>query len=117
MLDIHKDLHGDISQDLERYSHERSVDQFVQFFQEWGMDISRARTEKLVDHLEGFSCAQTIPATRPTGSTQPTVQPSQVGRSSWGGWLLGAGVLIPSVTAVCYGLRMRSRRRRIEAGE
>ena len=117
MLDIHKDLHGDISRDLAPYSHKRSVDQFVQFFQEWGMDIPRARTEKLVDHLEGFSCAQTIPATHPTGSTQPIVQPGKAGSGSWEGWLLGAGLLIPSVTAVCYGLRKRSRRRRVDAGE
>lgn len=108
MLDIHEDLSGDISQDLEPYSHERSVDQFVQFFQEWGMDISRARTERLVGHLEGFSCAQVTPARPPTGSAQPTAKP---GRSAWGGWLLGAGVLIPTVTAVGYGLRKRSRRR------
>jgi hypothetical protein len=117
MLDIHEDLSGDISQDLEPYSHERSVDQFVKFFQEWGMDIFRARTERLVDHLEGFSCAQTIAATRPTGSTQPIVQPGQADRSSWGGWLLGAGVLIPAITAICYGLRKQSRHWRVDAGE
>ncbi len=117
MLDIHEDLYGDISQNLQPYSHERSLDQFVQFFREWGMDISRARTEKLVDHLERFSCAQTFPATRPTGSTQSIIQPDPTGRSSWASWLLGVGVLIPAATAVCYRLRRRSRRRRVEAEE
>jgi penicillin V acylase-like amidase (Ntn superfamily) len=117
MLDIHEDLSGDISQDLDPYSHSRSVEHFVQFFREWGMDVSRARTEKLVDHLEGFSCAKAAPAARPSGPTKYAVQPVQAGNGSWGGWLLGVGVFIPAATAVWYVLRKRSRRWRVEAGE
>jgi hypothetical protein len=58
MLDIHEDLQGDISQAFEPYSHERSVDQFAQFFKAWQMDVSWDDVQDLVQHLEAFPCGE-----------------------------------------------------------
>lgn len=114
MLDIQENLTGDISQQLEPYSHERSVEHFVQFFDEWNMDVSREATEGLVWHLEAFSCAEgavppieVLPSPPKPGAVRATDE-------AWGagdghGWLrlLAVGTFVPAVAVVWYVARRR----------
>ena len=121
MLDIHA-LSGDISDRLESYSHERSVEQFVLFFDAWGMDISRDRTEALLRRLEAFACAS--PDEQPAKPVPPDPGSTLAGgpvdpgpgkeRSAvpWP-WLLVAGAFIPFALAVWYVARPRSNQPRV----
>lgn len=109
MLDIHASLVGDISDSLEPYSHERSVEHFVQFFEAWGMDIPPDRTEALVQRLEAFPCAnpeerQTLPVPpEPSDILAGRIvdpQPSPAGHGPWTVWLLAAVLFIPASAAI-----------------
>jgi choloylglycine hydrolase len=125
MLDIHEDLSGEVSRQLDPYSHERSVEHFCQFFDEWGLDISRNRTERLVQHLEGFACAvgqgaatvaDAAPTTVAPGAASPAERAAldgastgghEVARGSWWVWLLAGGLFVPAAAAVWYVARRR----------
>ena len=108
MLDIHEDLSGDISHRLEPYSNKRSVEHFVQFFDVWGLDISRDRTEALVQHLEAFPCAD--PDERPVEQAPETTSAAQrdpEGRRSPWPWLLAGGAFVPVAAAFWFVARRR----------
>jgi penicillin V acylase-like amidase (Ntn superfamily) len=114
MLDIHGNLAGDISQDFEPYSHKRTVEHFVQFFEEWNLDVSRETTEGLVRHLEAFSCAEgaedpseVLPSPPKAGAAGAAAEPRAAGGGP--GWLglIAAGAFAPAAAAVWYVARRR----------
>jgi hypothetical protein len=117
MLDIHAKASGDISDRLEPYSHEQSVQQFVLFFDAWDMDISPDHTEALLQHLEAFSCAS--PDAQPGKPVPPEPGNTTAGGSVDPGrdqpgqgfpwlWLLAGEAFIPLAAVVWYVARQRS---------
>jgi len=95
MLDVHADLSGDVSDDLETYSHAASLDHFVNMLEKLGLESPREQTEALLQQMEGFPCAD---------GKEHLVQEAQV--SPWV-WLIVAAVLVIVPLAVWYVARRR----------
>jgi penicillin V acylase-like amidase (Ntn superfamily) len=57
MLDVHADLSGDISGELETYAHIPSLDQFVNVMDKLGLASNREQLNSLLQQMERFSCA------------------------------------------------------------
>lgn len=99
MLDVHADLSGDIGDDLETYSHDASLDHYVNVLEQLGLGSSRDQLESLLRQLERFSCAD--------GEEHIVQETPQV--SPWI-WLIAAAVLVIVPVAVWYGVRRRVER-------
>jgi penicillin V acylase-like amidase (Ntn superfamily) len=99
MLDLHADLSGDISDDLETYSHDASLDHSADMFKLLGLGISRRQTEALLHYIERFPCAD--------GEAHIVQETPQV--SLWI-WLIIAAVLVIVFVAAWYGVRKRVER-------
>jgi len=96
MLDVHADLSGDISGDLETYSHETSLDHFVNVLEKLGLGSPRDRLGSLLQQMEGFPCAN--------GEEHMVQDAPHV--SLWI-WLIVAAVLVIVPLAVWYRAHMR----------
>jgi len=95
MLDVHADLSGDVSDDLETYSHDASLDHFVNVLEKLGLESPRGQIEALLQQMERFPCAD---------GKEHIVQEAQV--SPWI-WLIVAAVLVIIPVAVWYRARRR----------
>ena len=96
MLDVHADLSGDISDDLETYSHETSLDHFVNVLEKLGLGSPRDRLGSLLQKMEGFPCTD--------GEEDMVQDASHV--SLWI-WLIVAAVLVIVPLALWYRAHMR----------
>jgi choloylglycine hydrolase len=99
MLDVHADLRGDIGDDLETYSHEASLDHFVNVFGKLGLENPRDQLGSLLRQMERFPCVD---------GEEHIVQDTL--HVSWWIWLIGAAVLVIVPLAVWYGARRRVER-------
>jgi choloylglycine hydrolase len=97
MLDVQAHLSGDISDDLESYSHDASLDHLANMLELLGLGVSREQTEALLQQIENFPCAD---GTEHIVQETPQVPPST--------WLIAASVLIMVSVAVWYGARKRA---------
>ena len=75
MLDIHADLSGDISDDLEAYSHDASLDLFALVLEKLGLETHREQLESLLQQMERFPCAD--------GKGHMVQEPSQIPLWIW----------------------------------
>jgi penicillin V acylase-like amidase (Ntn superfamily) len=57
MLDVHADLSGDISGDLETYAHNPSLDHFVNVMAKLGLESNRGQLNSLLQQKERFTCS------------------------------------------------------------
>jgi penicillin V acylase-like amidase (Ntn superfamily) len=57
MLDVHADLSGDISNELETYTHNPSLDHFVNVMDKLGLESNRGQLNSLLQQMERFTCA------------------------------------------------------------
>jgi penicillin V acylase-like amidase (Ntn superfamily) len=99
MLNVRVDLSRDISDDLEIYSHDVSLDHFANVVEKLGLGIPREQTEALLQQMERFPCA--------SGEEHIVQETPQV--SPWI-WLITAVVLVIVPVAVWYGARKRVER-------
>ncbi len=105
MLDLHADLSGDISDALEAYSHDASLDHFAIVLEQLGLESSREELESLLTSMERFPC--------PNGEEHIVPESRHV--APWI-WPAAAAVLVTSLAAAWYWLRRRGNRVRENSG-
>jgi len=54
MMDIHEKVSGGAAEALFPYSHERTLEHYLKFFEGYGSDVPPERTRQLVEYLESF---------------------------------------------------------------
>jgi choloylglycine hydrolase len=94
MLDIHADVAGDISNDLEPYSHEASLDLFAGVLEQLGLGSPRSGLDDYLQQLESYPCAD--------GKPHMVQEPLSI--SPWV-WLVGVAVMVAVGLVVWFGIR------------
>jgi penicillin V acylase-like amidase (Ntn superfamily) len=98
MLNIHADLSGDISSELEAYSHTASLNHFVNALGQVGVESSRDQLRALLQQMERFPCAD--------GSEHIAQAAPRVPLSAW---LAGAAGLVALGLFIRYAARTQPR--------
>lgn len=106
MLDVHADLSGDISDDLEPYAHDASLDHLATALEKLGLESPREETESLLQQMERFPCAD----------GKEHIVPGTPRGSPWM-WPIVAALLVVAPLAAWVAARRRAERDGIDTAK
>jgi hypothetical protein len=99
MLDVHAPLSGDVSDDLQVYSHDIALDHFVNVMGKLGIDTSQSDAKALLQQLEDYPCAENGEKVARRAFDSPWF------------WLIAVAALVIISAAIWYGGRRRVRQK------